>query len=211
MDGEGAGPVYFLLHVLKTAGMTVERHILDSLPTPAVWRPLSPRRWRREHGARPQGPANPEQVRVAIGHHLSASLEARFPGREIRRAVLLREPVSFYVSLYNWTMAVRQRRGEPTFGFRLFLKTVSRDMVSKYLLTHWFEIDHRALSFITRRRRYALLNKAFQAVLVRGRLHRLRPSDRDREPAAGNRDGRDGPEHLGVLAALGALEAVVGR
>lgn len=162
MDGEGADPVYFLLHVLKTAGMTVERHILDSLPARNVWRPLSPRRWRRERGARPQAPEHPDQVRVAIGHHLRESLEACFPGREIRRAVLLREPVSFYVSLYNWTMAVRQRRGVPAFGFRLFLKTVSRDMVSRFLLTHWFEIDHRALSFVTRRRRYALLNAALR-------------------------------------------------
>jgi len=162
MDGEGAGPIYFLLHVPKTAGMTVEGHILGSLPAECVWRPLSRRRWRREHGPRPQVPAHPERVRVAIGHHLRVSLEACFPGREIRRAVLLREPVSFYVSLYNWTMAVRQRRGEPTFGFRLFLKTVSRDMVSRFLLTHWFELKHWVLPLIPRRRRYAMLNAALR-------------------------------------------------
>jgi len=159
---DGAGPVYFLLHVPKTAGMTVEGHILESLPAECVWRPLSRRRWRREQGARPQAPEHPERVRVAIGHHLRASLEACFPGREIRRAVLLRAPVSFYVSLYNWSMAVRMRRGEPTFGFRLFCKTVSRDMVSRFLLTHWLERKYWALTLTPRWRKYALLNAALR-------------------------------------------------
>ena len=176
IDEQGPEPVYFVLHVPKTGGMTVEQHLVDHSPPGAVWRPLSRRRWRREHGEEPQLPPEPDKLRAVIGHHLRRPLEALFPGREIRRAVVLREPLGFYLSVYNWTMVTRIREGGRAVSFRAFYATLSRDMVARFLLTHWLEIGYGRLAFMSGRRKYALINAAlkdFWFVGETGQLDRL--------------------------------------
>jgi hypothetical protein len=129
-------PVYFILHVPKTAGTTIVEHLADHCARGVLWRP-QPARFYGSLGELPDF----DRVRaVHLGHFRGRSLEAYFAGREVRRAVLLRDPVSLQVSLYNFMMMSFLRWGQGTYSFELHLKTYSRNFVLHFLLHRWLEI-----------------------------------------------------------------------
>ena len=152
MSGEGPGPVYFLLHVPRTGGQTRERHFLDHSAPGTVWSPK-----RRE-----APPPDPDAVRVVVGHHQHRSQERLFEGREIRRAVLLREPLNFHISLYNFRMMNRLRRGWPAYDFDAYLRAAPRDMIAHFLLSRWLELPEAALLTMPRARKFDLLNRELE-------------------------------------------------
>jgi hypothetical protein len=148
LETESRPPVYFLLHVPKTAGQTIRRHLAGHCPPDVFWEPES---------GLPPGP--PEGIRAVSGHDLSSALERRFPGREIRRAVLLREPVSLQLSLYNYRMMNRLAKGHGTCGLELHLRSLPRDFIAHRLLSRWLGIPWPRLLGMSDERKYALLNR----------------------------------------------------
>src|SRR5438105_545971 len=109
-------PVYFLLHVPKTAGQTITWHLQRNLPgrfvdvdTAAGLRAL---RQETSH------------VQAVSGHRLSAAMQAAFPGREIRKVLLLRAPVEQQLSLYNFRMLSYRAKGLGTYSLELHLKAL---------------------------------------------------------------------------------------
>ena len=156
-----ASPVYFLLHMPRTGGNTIAAHLKAHLGNrvctalrPAPLEVLGGRRYRLDE--------NPDfrQVRAVTGHYLGRSLERRFPGREIRRTLLLRDPVGFHVSYYNHRMMFSLSRGGPTCDFERHLRAQPRDLVPLLLLWYWLEMPLRTFLATGDARKYELLSES---------------------------------------------------
>ena len=162
VPGDTNLPVYFILHVPKTAGQTIQQHLGDHCPPGTLWGPDQAPRLQALSGRRYSPDCLPDasRIRAVFGHNLGRSLERHFPNREIRRVVLLRDPVSLQISLYNHRMMVHLTKGLGTYSFDRHLKTLHRDFIAHRLLTRWLEIPWPALTMMTQREKYAALNRA---------------------------------------------------
>lgn len=138
-----ARTVHFILHVPKCAGTTVEGHFETHLGAGFLRAP----RW--EHPARnivgnryPYGPddARLAGVRVVSGHSLSVSLARHFGGARIEESVLLRDPLGYFLSFYNyrWTRYRGGFEGRPP-GFATWYRAQRRNPISRFLLNRYFE------------------------------------------------------------------------
>ena len=157
MDPQGRkAPVYFILHIPKTAGQTIQLHLAEHCAPGIFWQPRH-RYWppRRFGGV----PADLSLVRAVSGHDVARSLEARFPGREIRRVVLLRDPVGLQLSLYNYRMMNYLAKGLGTYGFALHLDSLPRDYIAHLLLSRWLGLPWPAVMAIGAARKVEILNR----------------------------------------------------
>jgi tetratricopeptide (TPR) repeat protein len=150
-------PVYFLLHIPKTAGQTIQLHLAEHCAPGIFWQ--SQRKLRA--GRRTRGDDLPDfgRARVISGHHITRSLEASFSGRQIRRIVLLRDPLQLQISFYNWQMMDNLAKGLGTYGFDLHLRTLPRDFIAHFLLSRWLEISWPRLMAMTPAKKYRILNR----------------------------------------------------
>jgi tetratricopeptide (TPR) repeat protein len=155
-DPSQTDPVYFLLHIPKTAGQTIQQHLAEHCAPGVFWQSqgkLRPGRRAPEHLP------DVRRARVIAGHHLSRSHEALFPGRAIRRIVLLRDPTQLQLSLYNWQMMDNISKGIPTYSFALHLQTLPHNFISHFLLSRWLEIPWSRLMAMSDEQKYRLLNR----------------------------------------------------
>lgn len=156
-----SGVVYFLLHLPKTAGQTIQYHLAEHGRAESVWLPRLaswPLRLlgRRHH---PSDIRDLRQVRAVTGHEIGCSLERHFAGREIRRVVLLREPLDLQLSLYNYRMMNHLNKGLGTYSFALHLKSQPRNFMAHWLLARWLEIPSLRLTAMAESDKYDLLNR----------------------------------------------------
>jgi tetratricopeptide (TPR) repeat protein len=160
--GDPSFPVYFILHVPKTAGQTIQQHLGDHCVPGTLWGPDQEPRLQALSGRRynPGSLPDANRIRAVFGHNLGRSLEKHFPNREIRRVVLLRDPVSLQISLYNHRMMVHLTKGLGTYSFDRHLKALPRDFIAHRLLARWLEIPWPALIMMTDREKYAALHRA---------------------------------------------------
>jgi len=86
MQAEPSSPVYFILHIPKTAGQTIQHHMADHCAPGVFWGPHQAPRLQVLSGRRYDPDSLPEapRVRAIFGHNLGRSLEKYFLGREIR-------------------------------------------------------------------------------------------------------------------------------
>ncbi|MGH7115208.1 MAG: hypothetical protein ACREE9_12010 [Stellaceae bacterium] len=150
-------PVYFLLHIPKTAGQTLQVHLAGHCAPGMFWQ--SRRRVRRGGGARPGDLPDFARARVICGHHIGRSLERFFPGRPVRRILLLRDPLELQISLYNWQMMDSLAKGLGTYSFELHLQALPRNFIAHFLLSRWLEIPWPLLMVMADERKYRLLNR----------------------------------------------------
>ncbi|HXE17078.1 MAG TPA: hypothetical protein VN632_07605 [Stellaceae bacterium] len=157
-------PVYFLLHVPKTAGKSIQHHLIARCAPGVFWRPRGASDLSLALGRpyRSEDMPPPDRLGAVAGHFLGRSLEHYFPGRDIRRVVLLRDPVGLQVSLYNFRMIRALARGRGTYSFDLHLAALPRDFVTHYLLSRWLEISWPRLFAMPDTRKYALVNDALR-------------------------------------------------
>lgn len=146
--------------------MTVDAHFRAELGAGFLRAP----RWRNplrlflgeRHALRADDPRLPG-LRLVTGHSLGVSLGRLFPGAEVRESVLLRDPVGFHLSLYNFR-AARHRAGagrRPP-DFATWYATQRRNPVSRFLLNHYFELRFPALYRLSSRDRLAFLEARFR-------------------------------------------------
>lgn len=135
MPDSQPSPLHILLHVPKCAGRTIEVHLAAHMPAGAFFLPRHPGRG----GVSKMPP--PDGIRALSGHHLARSIEARFEGRDIRRSVLLRDPLSFQVSYYNFKMMRYLASGARPFSFALYYRALQRDPMAHFLLSRWLEVS----------------------------------------------------------------------
>jgi len=151
------GPVYFLLHVPKTAGQTIQIHLADYCAPGVFWLPR--RRFRPGRRTASDDFPDFDRTRVISGHEISRSLENFYPGREIRRILLLRDPLQLQVSLYNWRMMDHLAKGLGTYSFKLHLQALPRNFVTHFLLSRWLEIPWLRLMTMADGEKYDILNQ----------------------------------------------------
>ncbi|MEM7239716.1 MAG: hypothetical protein AAF501_18070 [Pseudomonadota bacterium] len=149
--------VHFLLHVPKCAGTTVERHFKQHLGPGFLIAP----RW--EHPARDViGNRYPgielDGVSAVSGHSLSVSLKRHLPGAEIRESVLLRDPIGYFLSFYNYRwMRHDEGHGPRPPSFEGWYRRQRRNPISRFLITRYFEQGVPALYRFSSRGRLAWL------------------------------------------------------
>ena len=162
MQADPRTPVYFILHMPKTAGQTIQQHLAEHCAPGVFWGPHQAPRLKALSGRRyhPRSLPGAQRIRAVFGHNLSRSLEKYFPDREIRRAVLLRDPISLHLSLYNHRMMLHLAKGLGTYSFNLHLKALPRDFVEHRLLARWLEIPWPALMAMTDQQKYTALSLA---------------------------------------------------
>lgn len=154
-------PVHFFLHVPKCAGTTVERHFARTLGDGFLLAPRWRNPLREVIGNRYPG-LDVTGVRAVSGHSLSRSLAAKFPGREVRASVLLRDPVGYLVSFWNYRWARHLERGEPAPPpFAEWRRSQRRDPITRFLLNRYFEVGYPALYGLSTRARFLYLEAAF--------------------------------------------------
>ncbi|MEM6441312.1 MAG: hypothetical protein AAF763_16640 [Pseudomonadota bacterium] len=158
-------PVHFFVHVPKCAGTTVEAHFARHLGPDGFL--LAPR-WR--HPLRDiVGNRYPDvdllalrRVQVVSGHSLSRAFAAKFTGRALREHVLIRDPLSYLVSFYNYRWARHEERGEPTPPpFADWTRTQRRNPLSRFLLHRYFGVGYPSVYRLSSRARFELLERAF--------------------------------------------------
>jgi hypothetical protein len=135
--------VHLLLHVPRCAGTSAGEHFRAHLGEAFLIAP----RWHNplrlflaeRHAMRANDPRL-ARLKVVTGHSLGVSLKRHLAGAEIRESVLIREPVSQLVSLYNYR-AARHRAGtgpRPP-AFPEWYRAQRRNPISRFLLSHYFE------------------------------------------------------------------------
>lgn len=153
--------VHFLVHVPKCAGTSLGEHFREHLGDAFLVAP----RWHNplrlflgERFAMRPGDPRLAALRVVTGHSLGVSLQRHLRGAEIRESVLLREPVSYLVSLYNhrWTRH-RTGAGPRPPGFAEWLRAQRLNPISRFLLSHYFEQRLPRLHALSSRERLAFL------------------------------------------------------
>jgi hypothetical protein len=162
MQADPSAPVYFILHIPKTAGQTIQQHLANHCAPGVFWGPHQAPRLQALSGPRYDPGSLPEapRMRAVFGHNLGQSLEEYFPAREIRRVVLLRDPISLQLSLYNHRMMLHLTKGLGTYTFDLHLKALPRDFIAHRLLGRWLAIPWPMLMAMTDRQKYAAINRA---------------------------------------------------
>ena len=162
-DAVVSEPVYFLLHVPKCAGQTVDSHIMAHAPPGSYYLPRKrrgmARRILRAYDAWDM--PDPSRLRIVNGHWIGRSLESRFGDREIRRAVLLRDPLSHAISYYNYRMMRYRSNGQGAYEFDVAYRAASRDPVCHFLLYRYLEIPWVRLCVMSTQDKYDLLNRCF--------------------------------------------------
>jgi tetratricopeptide (TPR) repeat protein len=149
-------PVYFLLHIPKTAGQTIALHLAEHGAPGILWQPRR-QPWPLRGFA--NAPDDLSRVRAVAGHDVAHSLEAYFPGRDIRRVVLLRDPLELQLSLYNYRMMNYLAKGLGTYGFALHLRSLPRDYMAHLLLVRWLGLPWPAVMAMNGARKYEILNR----------------------------------------------------
>jgi hypothetical protein len=138
----GGRIVHFLCHVPKCAGTTVEAHFRTHLGKRFLMAPRWDNPLRDVIGNRYPGltAKRLEGVDVVSGHSLSARLAQSFDGAEVRQSVLLRDPLGFLLSFYNyrWARHVEGTGPEPP-EFETWYGAQRRNPISRFLLTRYFD------------------------------------------------------------------------
>ena len=115
-------PLVFLFHIPKTGGTSLREALSKEFGLNEGFIHLGPYgdRVRCEQNLKPLEEYTPDEldrIRVLSGHYLSTRFEKYFPGRDIRRIVLLREPATRILSQYNHAMRKRSRLGLKAIDF----------------------------------------------------------------------------------------------
>ncbi|MFQ5567801.1 MAG: hypothetical protein ACE5EU_15725, partial [Paracoccaceae bacterium] len=157
--------VHFLLHVPKCAGTTVEAHFRATLGAGFLLAPRWHNPLRAVIGNRySMAPDDPRlaELKVITGHSMGVSLKRHFADAEIRESVLLRDPVGYHLSLYDYRVA-RHRAGtgpKPP-GFASWYLAQRRNPISRFILNHYYEQGVPALYRLSSRDRLAWLEERF--------------------------------------------------
>ena len=73
--------------------------------------------------------------------------------------MLLREPLEFQVSYYNWRMMDNIAKGLGTYNFDLHFRALQRNFMAEFLLSRWLEIPRASLLVMSEEKKYNCLNR----------------------------------------------------
>ncbi len=100
---------------------------------------------------------------MVSGHFLGLSIEGLFAGRELKRSLLLRDPVSHIVSYYNFRMMRYLSEGLHPYSFALAYGATQRNFITHYILRNFLELPWWRLARFSDDEKYDIVN-AFLAM-----------------------------------------------
>lgn len=168
--------VYFFVHVPKCAGTTIEFHFRNALGDGYLHAPRWKNILRNVIGNRyPYSDDDPRLtgVRVASGHSLTHNFAHHFPGREIEECVLIREPLSYFVSFYNYrTQLFLDGTGPKPASFELWYRAQRRNPMVRFLLNRYYDFGIVKLYKLSSYGRLHYLEERLRDFLFVGGHHR---------------------------------------
>jgi hypothetical protein len=168
--------VHFLLHVPKCAGTTVEDHFRATLGSGFLLAPRWHNPLRSVIGNRYSMSSDDRRlphVKAITGHSMGILLKRHFPDAEIRESVLLRDPIGFHLSLYNYrVMRHRDGTGPKPPEFASWYLAQRRNPISRFILNHYFEQGIPMLYRLSSRDRLAWLEERLRAFWFVGSYQR---------------------------------------
>ena len=152
--------VHFIYHVPKCAGQTVDRHLAGALAPDVYCRTTRRRGVGRFLASRHafEQPPDPHRTKVISGHHLGPSVEPLVAGREVKRSILLRDPVSHAVSYYNFRMMRYLSEGLHPYSFALAYGAMQRNFIAHYILRNFLEVPWHRLARFSDNDKYDIVN-----------------------------------------------------
>jgi len=158
--------VYFFPHTPKCAGSTISSH-MGALQDDVVV--LTGKAWPGEARSRMQ---DIRRARFLTGHYLPRSASTLFEGHEIREIALLRDPASYFQSLYQFYLrsSVRRHRAK-TIGFDLWYRCQRKNPVSHFFLSRYFRISPVREMGMTHRQVLDFLSEHFDRFWFVGSYH----------------------------------------
>jgi hypothetical protein len=100
-----------------------------------------------------------EQLRAIGGHFLGKSIEDIFANRQIERSILLRDPVSQFVSHYNVRMMRYVLRGRQTYSPEIAYRARQRNFATHHILRNFLEISWPRLLSLSALDKYVAVNQ----------------------------------------------------
>ncbi len=155
----GGKQVHFIYHVPKCAGRTIDRHLALSLP-PSAYHRMRKRRGLGRFMTRYDCAhlPDPRAARVVSGHFLGVSVDALFDRRPIKRSLLVRDPVSHFVSYYNYRMTRYISEGLQPYGVDVAYGAMQRNFITHYILKNFLELSWTEIASLTDQDKYDLVN-----------------------------------------------------
>lgn len=163
---EAGRPLYLFYHVPKCAGTTLIAHLMEHMPD-RLLRPRVRRGFLKEFGGGMADmrslPASLDAVDVVAGHAASLRVARAFPGRDVRAIAMLRDPVSFLVSIYNFRERQSSAKGLRPVPFDHFRRTLPKNPVTRFLLLRYLGIGYPLILALDSRKRLEIVEKALSA------------------------------------------------
>jgi hypothetical protein len=154
-------PIHFIFHVPKCAGHTIHSHFSTYAPEGTYHRLKKRKGFSRLFLPRYQltGMPDPQGLRALSGHFIGNSIEHIFAGRQIERSILLRDPVSHFVSYYNFRMMRYLSQGWQTYSPDIAYRARQPNFVTHYILRNFLEISWPRLLSLSAVEKYVAVNR----------------------------------------------------
>ena len=154
-------PVHVVFHLPRCAGQTIHRHLLSHAREGSYFRV------RKRKGAsrvflpkfRMAGIPDPDGLNVVSGHWVGDLIKLMFPGRPIGRSILLRDPVSHFVSHYNFRMMRYLSIGLQPYPIEIAYRARRRNFLTNFILRTFAETPRRKLEAMSAAEKYAEANE----------------------------------------------------
>jgi len=157
-------PVYFFVHVPKCAGTTFINHFATHSRDRLAHAPRLESFKRLLGGSYSDISAiapRKDSLDIIAGHSLSQSLRELFEDRELREIVLIREPLDFVISFYNYKNRRAKQKGRGPISFELFYKSIPINPVSRFIINRYLEIGYPTILKYSSQDRLDALNAVF--------------------------------------------------
>ena len=150
-------PLHIVFHVPRCAGQTIHRHLSRHAPKGSylrVRKRKGPSRFLLPQYQNVETPA-PRSVNALSGHWIGRSIEQYFDDRPIARSILLRDPVSQFVSHYNFRMMRYISQGLQPYSPEIAYRSRQRNYVTHFILRTFVEMSWVRLVSLSATEKYA--------------------------------------------------------
>jgi len=152
-----AGPVHIFFHLPRCAGQTIHRHLSSHAPDGTYFRVR-----KRKGASRIFVPKysvsdmpDPSDLNAISGHWVGDSIVRKFPDRLIARSILLRDPVSQFISHYNFRMMRYLSVGLRPYPIEVAYRARRRNFLTHFILRTFAETPWWRLRSLSATEKYA--------------------------------------------------------
>jgi hypothetical protein len=154
-------PIHFVFHLSKCAGSTIHWHLATHARKGTYYRVNKRKGFSRLFLPRYQlsGMPEPGNLQAVGGHSLGCSIEYLFASRPIKRSILLRDPLSQFVSHYNSRMMRYLSQGLATYSPEIAYRARQPNFLTHYILRNFLEVPLPRLMSLSNVEKYAAVNR----------------------------------------------------